>query len=797
MDYKADKCNSLEQVLIDADKRPILLPFSLLKDITNDFSEERIIGRGGFADVYEGILKNGSVAVKKLSRAAVVDEKSFNKEIISLETVKHKNIVRFLGYCADTQTQLMKHYGMPVMAEIRERLLCFEYMPNGSLDKYIKDPSQGLEWAIRYQIIKGICEGLHYLHSERIVHLDLKPGNILLDCNMVPKIADFGLSKCFTEKQNEMTMTTTSGTLGYMAPEFHCSKITFQLDIFSLGAIITEILTGTRGYFDVNNVVESWKARFQRLQSGTWLEHVRVCAKIALNCMDLNPKKRPLTKDILDAFEELESEFGSIESNLSATHMDALDVYPLEVCVPWDREANRCIECPVTLINRTNQRVIVLITPTSLDTRFVLDFAHLGAQHPRKSDKGLILIDELGPRSTKVVFMTVREEQQQQPLRAHMGTFNVVITTRKKYVPDFGNVELRLAKNIYWEDTFRRIIKEELGDELYRATLAVTFDDPTTRTTKGSQQAVTTHHQQQQFMIPATNQEHWNSVDVHPTKTWVLVGNSGGYASIWNYETKERIQAFQVTNDCNIWCKFIAGEDWFVAGDDKGSVHVYSYTTEDKVKEFEAHPGNSVRYLAVHPTEPLLLTAGHQLVKLWDWSQGWTCIREIDAHGSVHALTFGPSGTDTFASHDSGRLKVWDLHSLDPVAAFDSQHHKHPIFLSSNHRHFFTAADPRAHLKIWDYQRKKAVHTLEVIKAFYIVAGHPSLPIFCSCAAKFVFLWDARTYRLMERFELTVRWISKMVLVGTGDLTRLVVQHPEGITIYKMNLTALLTSDGN
>ena len=92
-------------------------------------------------------------------------------------------------------------------------MLCFEYVPNGSLRGHIKDASSGLEWKTRYQIIKGICEGLCYLHKKRILHLDLKPDNILMNDQMVPKITDFGLSRCLDEEQKEATVTCIIGSM--------------------------------------------------------------------------------------------------------------------------------------------------------------------------------------------------------------------------------------------------------------------------------------------------------------------------------------------------------------------------------------------------------------------------------------------------------------------------------------------------------------------------------------------------------------------------------------------------------
>jgi coatomer subunit beta' len=151
-------------MLLDASAEPTDLPLSLLKEITNNFSDNQQVGRGGFAVVYkvntsilpwisvpidlktnvkamslplQGLLQNGTVAVKKLSQILDVVEKNFHREVECLMRVKHKNIVRFLGYCGDTQVKMCNYEGKLVMADVRERLLCFEFVSNGSLDGYI------------------------------------------------------------------------------------------------------------------------------------------------------------------------------------------------------------------------------------------------------------------------------------------------------------------------------------------------------------------------------------------------------------------------------------------------------------------------------------------------------------------------------------------------------------------------------------------------------------------------------------------------------------------------------------
>uniref|UniRef100_A0A453DLH9 Protein kinase domain-containing protein n=4 Tax=Aegilops tauschii subsp. strangulata TaxID=200361 RepID=A0A453DLH9_AEGTS len=296
----------LEQVLVDEATEPKNLPLSLLEDITSDFSHDQEIGSGGFAVVYKGILGDKEIAVKKLSNFLMTDTE-FDREVECLMRAKHKNVVRFLGYCDDTQRSRETFDGKPVMAETRQRLLCFEYIPNGSLYEYIKDPYR--QWGTCYEIIKGICVGLQYLHESFIVHMDLKPANILLDNNMVPKIADFGLSRYFDENQSRDITKNMFGTVGYWAPEFSGGGvITRSADLYSLGVIILEILTGHKGHERIEDVLESWSDRLDRSQRDTLCEQIQECYEIAVQCREFNPEKRPArARDIINRLHETES----------------------------------------------------------------------------------------------------------------------------------------------------------------------------------------------------------------------------------------------------------------------------------------------------------------------------------------------------------------------------------------------------------------------------------------------------------------------------------------------------------
>ncbi|KAL6870847.1 hypothetical protein ACP4OV_014695 [Aristida adscensionis] len=319
---KSTDFGTLENMLQDPCEMPMFLPIDFLKAITHDFSEEKELGRGGYGVVYKGVLGNGkAIAVKKLSEMHL-DDAQFQNEVTYLFGLKHKNIVQLVGYCAESRWEATQLCGKYVMGEIRKRLLCFEYLNNRSLDKHLSGESCGLEWNKRYEIIRGICCGLRYLHEEcHILHLDLKPANILLDDNMLPKIADFGMSRLFGQDQSRIITGSRGGTFGYMAPEYlNNGLISTKSDTFSLGVIIIELMTGSKDYPQsseasfghfVENVVGNWRDRLERTLGHIPLElycqQLNTCIMIGLKCVDPDPKKRPAALDIIQMLNAVES----------------------------------------------------------------------------------------------------------------------------------------------------------------------------------------------------------------------------------------------------------------------------------------------------------------------------------------------------------------------------------------------------------------------------------------------------------------------------------------------------------
>ncbi|XP_051205681.1 uncharacterized protein [Lolium perenne] len=292
----------------------------LLEELTNNFSPDRKLGGGTYGDVYLGEHKNGEkIAVKVLKEGLDLNDEEFQKEYHNLANLQHKNVVRLVGYCHETKKEFLPYNGRVVFVDTIKRMLCFDYMHNGSLDSFIYDEFNDHNWCTRYAIIKGICEGLEYLHEKLkppMYHLDLKPENILLDENMSPKIADFGVSRLFLEEKTRKT-NTALGTLGYIPPEYiKEALISIKFDIFSLGVVIIQIMMGREGYFRseemssqqfVDLVHTDWMNRLQAISVDVYSVQVRRCIEIALSCVEADRHKRPSIGLIVSTLNKTES----------------------------------------------------------------------------------------------------------------------------------------------------------------------------------------------------------------------------------------------------------------------------------------------------------------------------------------------------------------------------------------------------------------------------------------------------------------------------------------------------------
>ncbi|XP_048499600.1 G-type lectin S-receptor-like serine/threonine-protein kinase SD2-5 isoform X2 [Beta vulgaris subsp. vulgaris] len=219
-------------ILVDTVSR---FSFESLKLATEDF--QTMLGRGGFGSVFEGTLIDGTkVAVKRLDSSGQ-GRKEFLAEVNTIGNFHHFNLVRLIGFCDD---------GL-------NRLLVYEFMCNGSLEKWIfnQDIAQTLTWHLRRRIIDGVASGLEYLHehcNQNVIHFDIKPQNILLDRDFNIKIADFGLAKMVDRDQSQV-MTIVRGTPGYMAPELINGRaISVKVDVYSFGVLVLEIVCGRKNF---------------------------------------------------------------------------------------------------------------------------------------------------------------------------------------------------------------------------------------------------------------------------------------------------------------------------------------------------------------------------------------------------------------------------------------------------------------------------------------------------------------------------------------------------------------------
>lgn len=206
-----------------------------LEDATNKFHDNKLLGCGGFGSIYQGRLEDGSyVAVKQLDKGSDQDDTEFWKEVLIIGSIRHPNLVTLRGYCRE--------------AGRNERLIVYDYMPNGSvLDALLSSDDSLLPWSRRYSIALGSACGLEHLHehcSARIIHRDIKPSNILLDRHFNAKVGDFGLAKLGLPDLTEVT-TAVGGAQVFVDPEYAMTgKLTDKSDVFSFGMLLLVLISG-------------------------------------------------------------------------------------------------------------------------------------------------------------------------------------------------------------------------------------------------------------------------------------------------------------------------------------------------------------------------------------------------------------------------------------------------------------------------------------------------------------------------------------------------------------------------
>ncbi|TYI85543.1 hypothetical protein E1A91_D04G003400v1 [Gossypium mustelinum] len=291
---------------------PIRYSYSEIKRITEGFKVK--LSQGGYGSVFKGKLRSGRlVAIKMLDKSKANGE-DFINEVATIGRIHHINVVQLIGFCVERSKQA----------------LVYDFMVNGSLDKIIFSKENcTLSWQKLFDVALGVARGIEYLHrgcQMQILHFDIKPHNILLDENFIPKVSDFGLAKLYSVDDSIISLTAARGTLGYIAPELfyrNIGGISYKADIYSFGMLLMEMVGRRKNLnaFDDHSsqiYFPSWiYDRFEQRENIELGDVTEVDDKIARKmimvafwCIQMNPTNRPSMSKVL---EMLENELDQLE----------------------------------------------------------------------------------------------------------------------------------------------------------------------------------------------------------------------------------------------------------------------------------------------------------------------------------------------------------------------------------------------------------------------------------------------------------------------------------------------------
>jgi serine/threonine protein kinase len=281
-----------------------------LEKATNNYDKNRVLGQGGYGTVYKGVLPdNKVVAIKKSKVSDQSQIEQFINEVIVLTQINHRNVVKLLGCCLETEVPL----------------LVYEFITNGTLSDHIhnKSLSSSLSCEKRLKIVAETAGALAYLHSSTsmpIIHRDVKTTNILLDDNYTAKVSDFGASRLVPLDQTQLT-TLVQGTFGYLDPEyFHTNQLTEKSDVYSFGVVVAELLTGKEALsfnrpesdrnlalFFVSAIKEDRLLQIleDHIVNEGSIEELKEVANLAKKCLRVRGEDRPSMKEVAIELEGL------------------------------------------------------------------------------------------------------------------------------------------------------------------------------------------------------------------------------------------------------------------------------------------------------------------------------------------------------------------------------------------------------------------------------------------------------------------------------------------------------------
>ncbi|XAR51161.1 Non-specific serine/threonine protein kinase [Bertholletia excelsa] len=281
-------------------------------EATNGFSSDNLVGKGGYAEVYRGILQDGqAIAVKRLSKSSSNErkEKEFLTEIGTLGHVCHPNVSSLLGCCIDNGLYII-----------------FQFSSRGSVASLLHDENlPAMDWKTRFRIAVGTARGLHYLHKgcpRRIIHRDIKASNILLTANFEPQISDFGLAKWLPSQWTHHSIVPIEGTFGHLAPEYFMHGVVDEkTDVFAFGVFLLEIISGKKPVDGSHQSLHSWAKPLlkqgeteelvdPRLEGAYNADQLSRLAFAASLCIRASSTWRPTMSEVLEVMvgEEIEEE---------------------------------------------------------------------------------------------------------------------------------------------------------------------------------------------------------------------------------------------------------------------------------------------------------------------------------------------------------------------------------------------------------------------------------------------------------------------------------------------------------
>ncbi|KAJ6971033.1 LEAF RUST 10 DISEASE-RESISTANCE LOCUS RECEPTOR-LIKE PROTEIN KINASE-like 2.4 [Populus alba x Populus x berolinensis] len=291
----------------DNDLMPVRYSYSDIKKITNGFKDK--LGEGGFGLVYKGKLRSGGFAAVKILSKSKANGQDFINEVATIGRIYHVNVVVLIGFTVEGS----------------KRALIYEFMPNGSLDKYIvsRQGSISLSNEKMYEISLGVARGIEYLHQGcdmQILHFDIKPHNILLDEKFIPKLSDFGLAKLYPTDNSIVLLTAARGTIGYMAPELFYKNIggvSHKSDVYSFGMLLMEMIgrrKNLNALADHSSQIYFPSWIYDQVSEGNDVElgdHAMEQGKettkkmiiVALWCIQLRPNDRPSMHNVVKMLE--------------------------------------------------------------------------------------------------------------------------------------------------------------------------------------------------------------------------------------------------------------------------------------------------------------------------------------------------------------------------------------------------------------------------------------------------------------------------------------------------------------